>query len=298
MDGKTCTKCGEFKALGEFGSRTRKDGSPGLYTRCKTCINAANKMWRVANPEKHKASQRSRYNSEKAYARVKEWRTRPGNKERKNATERSRRSVPEVAASSREYNRRWQSDPVNRERHNANRRQQRRDNPARREAERAAQREYYRRADIMERERAKRKIVNADPTTRAKFNARRRQRYASDPDFLCAAKCRSMVVRVAEKAYAKKDGKTIEILGYSPGDLRGRMECQFRDGMSWDNYGDWHIDHKKPIAAFIAQGITSQRTINMLCNLQPMWAAENQKKSASWPIPANDNLKEHAHAVA
>lgn len=68
---------------------------------------------------------------------------------------------------------------------------------------------------------------------------------------------------------------------------------QFKPGMSWDNYGlgGWHIDHKKPVAAFHAQGIYDMYTINMLCNLQPLWAAENRSKSNNWTFSAaNDNF--------
>ena len=46
--------------------------------------------------------------------------------------------------------------------------------------------------------------------------------------------------------------------------------------MSWDNYGEWHIDHKKPISKF-KDGI-SISTINALSNLQPLWAKDNLSK--------------------
>ena len=47
--------------------------------------------------------------------------------------------------------------------------------------------------------------------------------------------------------------------------------------MSWDNYGEWHIDHKKPISAFHKD--TPPHIINSLCNLQPLWEIDNLKKS-------------------
>lgn len=70
-----------------------------------------------------------------------------------------------------------------------------------------------------------------------------------------------------------------ELLGYSASQLRERLESQFKEGMSWDNWGEWHIDHIKPVAQFKREGITDPKIINALSNLQPLWAEENLKKS-------------------
>ena len=65
-------------------------------------------------------------------------------------------------------------------------------------------------------------------------------------------------------------------LGYNNLKLKQRLECQFKDGMSWDNYGKWHIDHKKPISKF--NKCTDLKIINSLSNLQPLWAKDNLSK--------------------
>lgn len=72
------------------------------------------------------------------------------------------------------------------------------------------------------------------------------------------------------------------MLGYTSEMLRTRIEYQFQEGMSWDNYGDWHIDHKIPVARLLARGETRPHIINALSNLQPMWAEENMRKGARW----------------
>ena len=82
----------------------------------------------------------------------------------------------------------------------------------------------------------------------------------------------------------KKNGKHWEsLVGYTQGDLRKHLETQFKDGMSWDNYGrnGWNIDHKIPVSLF---NITSAKCKGFkacwaLENLQPMWEKDNLEKS-------------------
>ena len=56
---KTCTKCGEIKALTEFYKR--KASRDGLMPLCKTCEKARSKAYYEANPEKAKARFRAWY---------------------------------------------------------------------------------------------------------------------------------------------------------------------------------------------------------------------------------------------
>lgn len=74
-----------------------------------------------------------------------------------------------------------------------------------------------------------------------------------------------------------KECHTIELLGYSPEDLKLHMESLFREGMSWDNWGEWHIDHIIPVSKFDKD--TPMNIVNALCNLQPLWAEENVSKN-------------------
>ena len=88
---------------------------------------------------------------------------------------------------------------------------------------------------------------------------------------------RGMLRRCLNRSGLNKNAKMFEILGYDTAKLKNRIECQFKDGMSWNNYGDWHIDHKKPISKF--DKTIDAKIINSLCNLQPLWAKENLLKS-------------------
>lgn len=40
------------------------------------------------------------------------------------------------------------------------------------------------------------------------------------------------------------------VVGYNVTELMAHLEAQFADGMNWDNYGQWEIDHIRPIATF------------------------------------------------
>lgn len=291
MTTKQCTKCEEVKSLDAFGRRG-KDKKP--HTVCKACVNQARKDWRAANPEKVKEI------SKKDAIRVREWRRLPGNMDRKNAGERERRKDPAVKAKNIEYERERRNRPGIREKMNTAERHRRKTDPEYRQTLIDAQKEYYSRPEVKERVSKKNKELYATQEWKEKFNARRRERYATDPEFLCGVKLRAIIVRTCKKAKTVKDGKTIDLLGYSAHQLRLRIEFQFKDGMTWENYGEWHIDHKKPIAAFLAQGVTNPKIINALSNLQPLWAEDNQAKSYKWisPIADNDNLKRSTERAA
>jgi hypothetical protein len=81
-----------------------------------------------------------------------------------------------------------------------------------------------------------------------------------------------------------KNGRHWEsLLNYTIQDLMTHLENQFKKGMSWDNQGmfGWHIDHIIPISLW--QFNTPQdrefKQCWALCNLQPLWAEENLRKS-------------------
>jgi hypothetical protein len=60
------------------------------------------------------------------------------------------------------------------------------------------------------------------------------------------------------------------------------IESNFKDGMSWDNYGrgGWHIDHIKPLAAFDFSENDWLKKAFSLENLQPLFESENLSKGS------------------
>ena len=70
----------------------------------------------------------------------------------------------------------------------------------------------------------------------------------------------------------------INLLGCTIQEARNHIEKQFIDGMSWENYGKWHIDHIKPCASFDLTKENDQRKCFHYTNLQPLWAKDNLVK--------------------
>lgn len=76
--------------------------------------------------------------------------------------------------------------------------------------------------------------------------------------------------------------KSIELTGCSLQDLKVYIEAKFDNGMTWKNFGKWHIDHIKPCSKFDLTKADQQKECFNFRNLQPLWAKDNLKKHASW----------------
>ena len=80
-----------------------------------------------------------------------------------------------------------------------------------------------------------------------------------------------------------KNEHYFDILPYSQGELIQHLENQFTDDLTWDNYGEWHVDHITPISSFNIREMGDEEFIKCwsLENLQPLWGEENIRKSNS-----------------
>ena len=121
---------------------------------------------------------------------------------------------------------------------------------------------------------------NIDKIREVKRNYER-TRKANDPLYKLVANFRTAIWTVLKENNMDKYGHYFEILQYSPEELSIHLENQFTEGMTWENYGEWHVDHKLPITAFNFQEIGDNEFMRCwgLDNLQPMWADENIRKS-------------------
>lgn len=109
---------------------------------------------------------------------------------------------------------------------------------------------------------------------REKINKYFKNRYINKPHEYA---WRGMLSSVIRRLGGKKEFSTYETLGYSAEQLKKHLENLFTDGMSWDNWGEWHIDHKIPISKFNKKD--DPKLVNSLNNLQPMWEVDNIRKS-------------------
>ena len=114
--------------------------------------------------------------------------------------------------------------------------------------------------------------------TRNKYE---RNRKHSDPKYKLIANFRTAIYTTLKENNVNKYGHYFEILGYTPEELMNHLEPLFTEGMSWDNYGKWHIDHIIPISSFNFSSIYDEefKKCWSLPNLQPMWGEENIRKS-------------------
>jgi hypothetical protein len=106
------------------------------------------------------------------------------------------------------------------------------------------------------------------------------ERYHSDANYRLKINCRNRIAH-AMRNNGVKSASTMELVGCSIDELKQHLESKFTDGMNWDNYGEWHVDHIKPCASFDLSDPDQQRQCFHYTNLQPLWEKDNLKKGSS-----------------
>jgi hypothetical protein len=100
-----------------------------------------------------------------------------------------------------------------------------------------------------------------------------KKRADNDPLFRLSRNLRKRIYRVLKN----KKNSYIELIGIDVTELKNYLEIKFQDGMTWDNYGEWHVDHIIPLSS-----AKNESELCKLChytNLQPLWKMENILKS-------------------
>ena len=103
----------------------------------------------------------------------------------------------------------------------------------------------------------------------------------TDPLYKLISYFRTAIYQVLKESNVDKNKHYFDVLQYTPEELIKHLEYQFTDGMIWENYGEWHVDHIKPISSFniVEMGDEEFMKCWSLDNLQPMWGEENIRKS-------------------
>lgn len=116
---------------------------------------------------------------------------------------------------------------------------------------------------------------------RVRENSRRsvKNRLKNSIDFRILHNLRRRLNKAVKGTVRSK--RTQELLGCSIPHFKAWMEFWMQPGMTWENYGEWHVDHKRPCISFNMKDPEQQRQCFHYTNLQPLWAKENLQKSRS-----------------
>lgn len=143
-----------------------------------------------------------------------------------------------------------------------------------REASRARSRKYY--YDNQDLVAAKSKT----PEARARVAAYMQQRKRANPEFRLKCNLRVRLRSALKRQRGTTSLRTVQLIGCSVSFLVNHLERLFQSGMSWANYGQWHVDHIQPCAKFNLLDPDQQKACFHYSNLQPLWAVDNLRKSA------------------
>jgi hypothetical protein len=121
------------------------------------------------------------------------------------------------------------------------------------------------------------RVANSDRYV--EYNRRRYAKLKADPKARLSS---NISCHIYQTLKGTKAGRSWQpLVGYSVEDLRAHLERQFIKGMTWGSYGEWHIDHIRPVASFRFSSPDDPefRACWALSNLRPLWARDNILKS-------------------
>lgn len=239
---KICKRCSDVKLISEFGKNKNKKDGLSIY--CKECENKRYRLYNKNNPDKRRAT-------------AKKW------------LEKNKEKYKEIVKNYLEKNPHMVSSV---------RLKKYRENPEFVEKEKERGRLYYQ--NNLEKIREKRKLYyhNNKEQERKKSNEWKRNKLKIDPLERIKKNIRD---RVREYLTGEnKSKRTFDIIGLDKENFKSYIENKFTDGMSWENYGDWHLDHIKPL--YLAENEEDLLKLNHYTNLQPLWVEDNLKKNRKY----------------
>lgn len=110
------------------------------------------------------------------------------------------------------------------------------------------------------------------------IRVRHMKRYYADPHYRIRICVSSRMAEAIRNGSGLKSGRTLKLLGCTWLEFMAHMESQFKPGMTWQNFGEWHCDHKRPCASFRLDLPEEQAKCFFYKNLQPLWWWENLAK--------------------
>lgn len=114
--------------------------------------------------------------------------------------------------------------------------------------------------------------------------------YSTRPNVKIASALRHRLWMALRGVPGSKIASAIELLGCSIDEFKTYIQSKFKSGMSWDNYGIWHIDHIRACCKFDLADPAQQRDCFHFSNLQPLFALDNSRKGGSERFHTKDSL--------
>ena len=246
-DSKVCSKCGEEKLLSEFYKRNN-----GLNRACKICIKERTNKYRIINIKEIK-EKKKKYNllhPEKNQQRCKKYMLLNVEKIKDDKKVYAQNNIEKIKSKGEKYYKENKETIT----------------------------EKKKKYNLKNKDKNKERYKNYRLNNKDKINNYFYNRKKTDPLFKMSCNLRNRTSRAFKFSFWKKNSSTIKLLGCDYKTAFEHLEKQFVDGMSWDNQGEWHIDHIIPLAS-----ANTEKEIETLChytNLQPLWAFDNMSKGA------------------
>lgn len=261
---KKCKKCNEKKPLDSFRVNRRV---------CKKCLYKEAKDYREKNKhseefKKRKSAYDKKYNekhSEKIKLKSKEYYNE--NKER--LDEKNKKYYQNNKEQHLENNKAWRLS-------NPKRYEKIKDNYKERQSELRKARYLNNKEEENQKSKEYFKLNKDTKEYREKKQTYKKERKKKDPLFNLRVKIASRVYAAFKGQGYSKNTITQKMIGCSWVELQEHIQAQFTKDMTWDNYGDWQIDHIIPLGSSI-----DKDEMIKLChfiNLQPMWKEDNLAK--------------------
>jgi len=105
-----------------------------------------------------------------------------------------------------------------------------------------------------------------------------KNRCATDPDYKFKKYLRTAIWQSFKDNHSENVTNMLKHLPYTLTDLKEHITNLFTDSMSWENYGEWHLDHKIPQSNFKFTSFEDNdfKECWSLTNLQPLWATTRE----------------------
>jgi hypothetical protein len=106
-----------------------------------------------------------------------------------------------------------------------------------------------------------------------------------NPNYMLSEKLRARIRNALNGVPRASDIQTL--LGCDYATFRQYIQSKFHVGMTWKNFGEWHIDHIRPCSSFDLTNPSEQSECFHYSNMQPLWAKDNLTKHKHWKTCQN-----------